>query len=267
MNDKQTNSFLRALRIDLRRSISSGSFCITVLLLIIWLIINCSDVLFHKGFRMLTSLPEMLNVATIDQINIAYLLFAIAPFCYAWSYYTDCACSFAIQAIERVGVENYALSKVISTAVSAFLAAIAAMSIFSLFLCILHLPYPDKDIVANKVAYLQIVADGKIWLYLLVRFIITGLTCSFAAVFSLTVSSFLPNRYVAILSPLMFYYFTETLLDILAAGTSFRLSFNAFYQVINDSYLSAIWTVGYFLLLILLSGWIFCVRLRREWEQ
>ena len=54
----------------------------------------------------------------------------------------------------------------------------------------------------NNNQYYAIASAGHVGLFYLVRITIAGLTGSLAAVFALTVSSFLSNSYVALLAPL-----------------------------------------------------------------
>ena len=93
-----------------------------------------------------------------------------------------------------------------------------------------------------------------------------GLTGSLAAVFALTVSSFLSNSYVALLAPLLGFYTSQVLHSLLIPRLSaFRLDSVFFYQPIAGSAsFSFLWSAVYLLTLTALCARLFLWRLRKE---
>lgn len=118
----------------------------------------------------------------------------------------------------------------------------------------------------NNNQYYAIASAGHVGLFYLVRITIAGLTGSLAAVFALTVSSFLSNSYVALLAPLLGFYTSQVLHSLLIPRLSaFRLDSVFFYQPIAGSAsFSFLWSAVYLLTLTALCARLFLWRLRKE---
>ena len=120
----------RALGVDLRRSLLSGAFFLTVALMLAWMCFNSAHYLFNPAMWSQISAPKMLFIATCTSLGLAPLLFAIATVPYAWSFLQDRESGFENQAVERVGFWAYGFAKVLSVALSAFLAAAVSIGLF-----------------------------------------------------------------------------------------------------------------------------------------
>lgn len=79
----------RALRVDLRRSVLSGAFLLTVVLMLAWMCFNSAHYLFNPIRWGQISAAKMLFNATCTSLGLAPLLFAIATVPYAWSFLQD----------------------------------------------------------------------------------------------------------------------------------------------------------------------------------
>lgn len=79
----------RALGVDLRRSLLSGAFFLTVALMLAWMCFNSAHYLFNPAMWSQISAPKMLFNATCTSLGLAPLLFAIATVPYAWSFLQD----------------------------------------------------------------------------------------------------------------------------------------------------------------------------------
>ena len=111
----------RALGVDLRRSVLSGAFLLTVVLMLAWMCFNSAHYLFNPIRWGQISAAKMLFNATCTSLGLAPLLFAIATVPYAWSFLQDRESGFENQAMERVGFWAYGFAKILSVALSAFL--------------------------------------------------------------------------------------------------------------------------------------------------
>lgn len=111
--------------------------------------------------------PEyVLNWSTTGIDRPTYLLLVIATISYAWSYCLDKDSGYLEQVVGRVGIRAYSVSKAIATAVSAFLACIIAMAIYTIFL---YSYFQGQDPIGalSGVAYLDTAGAGKTGLYFL----------------------------------------------------------------------------------------------------
>lgn len=130
----------------MRRSLLSGSFLLTVALLLVMQYLavfgrltNASETIFEW--------PYYLNYAFVAESLSKSILF-IGCICYAWSYCKDRDSGFYDQAVQRVGFRSYCLSRLVSTALSAFLAGILLLlcvGLAVLALCNIHKCSLDTD--------------------------------------------------------------------------------------------------------------------------
>lgn len=264
--------FFRSMRVDLYRSIFTPSFLLTILLFLFWLFFNgIFDVILNRTIYIL-GIPYVLNQALTGYYGLGMLTLVISAVPYATSYLTDIRCGFSRYAIKRIGLHTYALSRIISVAASAFLAFCIAGNIFLIGLCMTGaqhtVPGEGKYLSGD---YLDIVTQFGPIQYYFVRFTISGLTCSMAAVFSLFISALIPNLYVVLLSPLVAYYCYSAIfsfLSLLDGATGlvhlFVLDYIIISQVSQNNLFSFVWAVVYQLTLIVLCAKGFLHLLEKE---
>ena len=269
---RNRSGFLRALGVDLRRAVLSCRFLMTIVLLLAWMLYNSAKPLFVNKTLFTSGISYVLSVAADGSLGLGMLMLSIATVPYATSYLVDRECGFDRHAIERVGFTAYSVSRVISVVLSAFLAFVIAGGLFLLGLILTGAPQviPQPEEYLNCV-YSDLAVTVGPWCYYLVRFTLSGLTCAMAAVFSLFVTTLFPNRYVALLSPLVASYAYAPLLYIfyLIFGDQpvfhlLNLDYVITIQVSQDNGFSFLWAVVYQLTVIILCGRGFCHRLRKE---
>ena len=260
----------RALGVDLRRSLLSGAFFLTVALMLAWMCFNSAHYLFNPAMWSQISAPKMLFIATCTSLGLAPLLFAIATVPYAWSFLQDRESGFENQAVERVGFWAYGFAKVLSVALSAFLAAAVSIGLFVGALFLLGLPETQPALEGGE-GYLGFAASGHTVRYYLARITITGLSCSLASVFGLMMTAIIRNVFVGLLAPLVGYYLYSVLHAVVSLAThslwitqAFRLSGILFYQAFEDPGFSFLWSSVVMLTMTALCAKGFLGRLRKE---
>lgn len=256
-------AFGRALRVDLRRSILSGSFVWITGLLLIWLLINSSAEITMTSFRSVISVPQVFNSALSNVNGFSFLLPALASMGYGWSHCLDTQCGFRFAATERIGIRAYVIARVLSAVLSAFLAAAISSGIYLIILCSLDFAAPQPEYLRHAYAYLNFVAEGQLTLYYVVRIFILGLACGLFSVFSLLVSAYIPNVYLSILSPIIAFYAWYVICASLYLNVV-RLDCIIFGQTFSSETWSFIWAVEVLLVLTALCGYLFYRRLRKE---
>lgn len=255
-------AFGRALRVDLHRAILAKPFFLTIFLVLAWQCLNC-----------FSAIPSTFLLA---QSNIVYvvscglglgfcneLLLPIGAVSYAWSFLQDRESGFEPQAVERVGARAYGVAKVVSTGLSAFLAAAVAVVLFIAALYLGGLaefpPYP-----LDNSLYYSLAAEYGVLPYYLAHIAVTGLGAAMAGVFALTVSAFVQNAYVALISPLLCYYAYQILLGFIPNSRMFSLQNILFNQPLSNARLSLLWAVVFLLTLMALCGRLFLWRIKKE---
>lgn len=194
------NSFFRSLSVDLKRSIVSRSFVVMVLLLFFMQFLN----------TITETTTHIISMCSWESLldrgfdgNFGEMLFCIAATGYAWSYCVDQKSGFFQQAVQRVGIRSYCLSRIVCVAVSAFLATVVSLGLFALFSAALTSENViDKSFYSGD-GYLDLVAQGNSGLYFVVFSTHMGLTCSAIALMGLAVSAYTPNTYMTVFAPLL----------------------------------------------------------------
>ena len=260
----------RALTVDLRRALVSGRFLLTVGLLLLWQLFNCSGTLLSANEWTKSSAVYAFNFAISNQEVLADLLLPLAALPYAWSFLQDRESGFENQAVERVGFWAYGFAKVLSVALSAFLAAAVSIGLFVGALFLLGLPETQPALEGGE-GYLGFAASGHTVGYYLARITITGLSCSLASVFGLMMTAIIRNVFVGLLAPLVGYYLYSVLHAVVSLAThslwitqAFRLSGILFYQAFEDPGFSFLWSSVVMLTMTALCAKGFLGRLRKE---
>lgn len=266
-------SFLRALRVDLHRAVVSPVFLLTVALMLAWLSFNGTFEAVLNHTLEFFGIPYVLDQALTGTFGLGMLVLVIAAAPYSASFLTDRESGFDRCAMERVGFSAYALSRVVSVALTSFLAFFLAGGLYLGGLSLTGAPHTvpggGETLFGN---YLDLVVQVGPWCYYLVRFTITGLTCAMSAVFSLWISTLIPNRYVALLSPLIAWYTYTVVIFVvwqMTGGGEITRLFVIDY-VVNTQVsryhngFSFLWAVVYQLTITALCGRGFLRRLRKE---
>lgn len=270
----RTGCFLRALYVDLRRAVVSSRFLLAVGMMLAWMLGNSVTNIVIYDFLYVFGIPCTFEQAMVGKDGLGMIVLAMATVPYATGYLTDRESGFDYNAIKRVGMTAYAVAKVIAVALSAFLAMVSAAGLFLAGLCFSGAGHiaPGNGEYLNGAYYDLVVLVGP-WFYYLVRIIVSGFTASLASVFSLYVTTLIPNAYVALLSPLIGYYaYNSIFLGVVSSLTKrapflklFSLeSVMTFLVNQNNVGFSFVWAVVLLLTMTALCGRGFILRLRKE---
>lgn len=271
---RQRSGFLRTLQVDLHRALLSWRFLLTIGLILAWLIMNGATYIFIYQFLYSTGIPVIFDEAITGRSGLGMIVLSLATIPYSTSYLTDTSSGFVHHATHRAGFTAYAFARVISVAISAFLAMVIAAGIFLAGLCLTGAPInaiPGNGTTFNGV-YTDLVIQVGPWCYFLVRFTLSGLTAAMAAVFGLYSTTLIPNAYVALVTPLILYYSWDAIITVLFTLTGGVLQYTSYFAMINNIMLqptryngfSFIWTSVFLLTLTALWGRGFILRLRKE---
>jgi len=142
---------------------------------------------------------------TFKYNNISKLLILSSTFAYAASFCIDWQTRFTLPIIIRNSKTTYAISKCVAAAVSGGLSVSIGAAIFIACLCITQpgiLPEGmEIKMEFSYQAFGDLLVKGKAALFFLAYLYIIFLMASFSSSMGLMVSAFMPNRYVAYVSP------------------------------------------------------------------
>lgn len=211
-------SLLSALKVDLHRSLLTYSFLLTVALLFFMQLLEFFPQYIFQGATLHCWQYEL---ALAHREGIPSMILFLGTICYSWSYCLDKDSGFYVQAARRVGVGAYCASRIVATALSAFLAGVLADGLFTLLLLALRLDSTIPSYMANSSTYMALASSGQTGLFLLLRYVHTGMVCATVAVMGLSASTFIKNTYVIIFLPYLVYELfslVTTVWDLPGAG-------------------------------------------------
>lgn len=142
---------------------------------------------------------------TFKYNNISALFILSATFAYAASFCTDWQTRFAFSIMIRSGKTAYALSKCIAATVAGGLAVAIGAAVFISYVCVTQ-PGILPEAMAIKMefsneAFGDLLVKGKAALFFLSYLYIIFLQAIFFSSLGLMVSAYMPNKYVAYISP------------------------------------------------------------------
>ncbi|GAF66844.1 hypothetical protein BTS2_3749 [Bacillus sp. TS-2] len=196
--------FFHLLQTNSRLAICSSRFLICVGLVTLSL--------FMVSFSFIQSEQTVLQLLTLalgGTTGILMLIlgtFPLLPF--AISYATDWEQKTTSFWMIRSGVLQYAIHKCLMSAVSAFLVTSLGLTLFISIMSI-WLPLFSTEIAIE--AYQPFLVDGKPVLYFFFHITHFSLSASLFAIVALWVSTMIPNKFVALATPVVLYFVAHRL--------------------------------------------------------
>lgn len=247
-------SFVKALRIDLFRSVCSSRFLIAVLCYALFLCVNLPK----------ETWPS--NVMYLFRLSCSYgfyvFFFLCAAIPYATSFLADTENHYLQLLLKQVPPAAYSFSRCIAVAVSGFLAISAAMGLLLLFLC-LQYPFQTADTISYS-GWASLIEVGNPVSYLLINVWLTGATGSVFAVLALVFSTRVKNSFVVLSFPVLLYYLASVLATTLKLPVWMDISVMLYVPVDSGNLPRSLLYVSSFLLvLFMIACFIFTWQIRR----
>lgn len=256
---------LPVLKVELRRSVCSGTFLLQLGLTLLWMYLNCLQNLSSEHGARGMFLMNLLDNALANVLSFSHLLLVLGTVSFSWSYCTDLSCGYGNEVVRRVGARPYGVSKTVAVAVSSFSATGAAILLFTAVALLYGFPW-SAPASSYSNAYMSLVANGGLLgglAYLAARCLVIGTSCSFAAVVSLSVSAYIRNIYASMMMPVLLYFVFE----ILVIAGRFSLMTVIFGQAFPGEPLrSLVWALLYLTVLILAFGKLFLYKIEKEFR-
>jgi len=161
-------------------------------------------VLFLSSFRTISPQSDVLSVVMFSGSGNFILIVGILPLIpFATTFASEWQARATNYWIIRSGVRNYAISKIIVSAFSGFLATFAGILLYALILLI-KLPLFTHITTGN--AYAPLLEEGMPVQYLLLSAAHLSLSSALFATAALWISTYIPNRFTAITAPIVLYF-------------------------------------------------------------
>lgn len=189
--------FLSLTATNFYRSLFSGRFVFSVLGVI--------TVLFLTSFGMMNSDSDVVSVFMISGSGNMVLIMGVLPL-------LPFAMSFAMEWEERsagfwmirTGIRNYALSKVLVSAITGILATFSGILLYAILLLV-KLPLYN-DLNSSGDPYAPLLEAGMPVTYLLSYALHMSLSSALFAVAALWISAYFPNPFSTLAAPIVLYF-------------------------------------------------------------
>lgn len=197
----------------------------------------------------------------LDAFRKLVVIFAALPF--TANFADDWKNNVTMSCITRKGIKKYAVSNVLFCVVTAFLAVFIGMVLYMLVMSVFtEFDSPDLNVHAGY-PYCELLNNGPRWLYPVIRIFVFSVSCSAWCAMGLMLSALIPNKYVAVCSPVVASYVIERI------TIQFPIEFNLYslslsVPLIVNSLVTFIYTMLMFLGISALCGYGFYFVLRKR---
>ena len=166
--------------------------------------------------------------------------------------------------VTRKGVKKYAASNVLLCAVTSFLALFLGILLYMLVMSFfVDFDTPGKYVGDTGYPYCELYTYGPRWLYPIIRVFIFSVSGSMWCVMGLMLSAFVPNKYVAVCSPVVASYVVERITMQLPVKFSLY-SLSVSFPLIYNSVVTFIYTTMFFTVISAVCGFVFYFVLRKR---
>ena len=189
----------------------------------------------------------------LDQTRKPLTLFAALPF--VGNFAEEWESGVSTQCAARCGVKKYLAANVVLCAAVSFLTVLIGMFLFA-WIYSFFIPFYEPNNNIDNYDFGYIAANGMPWLYYAIRVSIYALSVAMWCMTGLLLSALLPNKFVAVCTPLVTSYVVERF--TIGLPGDFNLWYLSLGRLKSDNEVfKLIYIVGVFLLLSAALGSIF----------
>lgn len=197
----------------------------------------------------------------LDAFRKVTVVFAALPF--TANFADEWKNNVTTDCITRKGVKKYAFSNVLMCAITSFLALFLGILLYMLVTSF----FSDFDRPGNGIEsgfpYCELLNGGLRWLYPIVRVFIFSVSGAMWCVMGLMISAFIPNKYVAVCSPVVASYVVERItIQFPVRLNLYSLSMSV--PLVINSIVTFIYTTLFFTVISAVCGWVFYYVLRKR---
>lgn len=247
---------------SVRQLLASPVFYLSILMVFALCVLSAKETIFDITIPRI-DLAYVLDLI-MDMSHFQQLLILLAALPFAAGFCNDWCCQYIRPVVVRSGVKKYALSKVLVCALSAFLVILIGMSLFFVIVGFL-LPVAHPNPINEPVPPYGVFLEGPApFLYLLCVCSLFALSASLWAVIGLAVSARLPNKFVAICTPLIASYVLPELTLYLPSPCNLYFLARGRNILHQGAVVSFLYCAGVFLALIAVAGYLFYWTVKRR---
>lgn len=265
---KKKNRIGSILKADLYRAFTTPTFWYAIFGLAILHYLNLYDELrVNQG----SSVYYLFVMRTgLGGIAVVSFFFSVLP--YSHSFISDLHNHYLLYSVKNSSIKKYSISKILITAVTTFLAMIGGYMLL-VFMLAWNTPLlPEGGIRLEtfinmyQTPFSGLVLDGYPITFFLVSVLPEAFCYSFLAVFSLCLSTVIPNIFVVFSTPIIFFYismylFTAERFPKILGWQNYMAEGIASWA---DWRVNLFYTLLYYLTGILVFGYLFYLNVRRQ---
>ena len=223
----------------------------------------CCTNFIRDDFNYRTVLYHMQNFLDIGMYRKVLAVFGALPF--TANFAEEWITGITKQCIVRSGVKKYAAANLLLCWFSSMLTVFLGMTFFMGFYS-LFVPISEPYVNPYNFLFGQFLHNGHGEIFLLLRTLVFSASCAMWAVMGMLLSVFMPNKFVAICTPLVASYVIERITMQLPGDLNFwyiSLSF-VYHDTFGSDLLGFLYCVGFFAVIAAVCGMIFYVFLKRK---
>lgn len=222
------NRVFHAMRSDMRRAFCSWGFGVAVL----GTFLLCFFSIFVTEERITSVLDGYCFIGTTSVQELVLILCAVP---YAICFCSDWRNNYIRPSVMRTSPGCYAVSKCIACACAGGAALFLGRLLFVLAL-MLKYPMADANGLQNMTdgAYQSLLSQHNYFLFLVLVVLVDSLQGTFFSLLALCISTWIPNVFVALFSPLLAFYFVINLFSgilKIPVWLRFELIFNNYFAL------------------------------------
>jgi len=207
----------------------------------------------------------------IDIIDILFglsmfkkILIILASFPVVTIFCQDWNSQYIRPVLIRCDSRKYTWSKIFVSQLSSLFVVFVGMLLFSLILLIFS-PIASNNIETYKgLPFENLLIGGLYSLYIFIIIFLFSLGTSLWVIIGLTVSSFIPNRFVAIISPFIAGYLIEEFTRRLPSFLNLYILLRIWFDTGKGDFITLLYYIFIFELLIIVNGCIFSHQVKRR---
>ena len=247
-------SLARCLLVDLKRSIVSTRFLVSVAGFSILLCLNLPIDAWPE------EAPYLFSLSYKYGFYIFFFLAAAIP--YAQSYLADIDGGYIKSVVQRVPLTAYSFSRCIAVMLSGGFAIVLSTLVFLLFL---YLQYPaSSDVAISYSGWDALISQGRTAGYYMLKTFFTAMLGGNFALFALNLSTVIKNSFVVLASPVLLYYCANELATLLKIPAWCNILGLLYYPPFPEHLLdSVLYYTAMLCILFVISSWVFYLQMRR----
>lgn len=200
------------LKVDLYRAFTTKGFWIGLFSTVVVFIFSSVGMVTPQ-----TSAVVVFN-NTYKYNNISQMLFLVSTFAYSVSFCVDCETKYIYEITIRSNISTYLAVRCISVAIMGGLSVTLGALAFISGICICQPSIVPSDIVIDvelsAQAFGDLLVEKRVIMYFASYIVVIFLQSGFFSVLGLTVSSYLPNPYIAYISPFILAFLLNQIANV-----------------------------------------------------